>query len=218
VDASDQINQIAFRPDGKILTCSDRGNISLWDAQGRIIKRLEGVATSAQSINVSTDGKYFAVGTLASGAGIWSTTTHKLTAVLEANGEVVKIDFIPPEHFHTLTLDSLVKKDTVIFVISGIYEGEINVWSVDPTKFPENYFQDMESLFSFNCFNSVINSAVFLKNGDAILTGSNDGAARAWLLKPKYGKDYKIPLRDFLKNNMIDELTEEQKEQYNIKD
>jgi WD40 repeat protein len=164
--ADDQLQSIAFSPDGKTVACSFyNGTLILWDVQTGLKRRTLSVGMTVSSLAYSPDGKMLAVGTQeGQTVTIWqpSSGTVLRTINIPDEGSSGAIAFSPDGR--TLATNSAIGDDSA----SG--GGNIQLWDV----------RSGTLLRVLSGHRSRVLSVVFSTDGKKLATGSYDKIVRLW--------------------------------------
>jgi eukaryotic-like serine/threonine-protein kinase len=160
------INQIAFSPDGSfIAAASENHSIMLWDARThKELAKLAGHSMPVTCISFTPDGKQLVSGGKdANGRGelrLWNLDDVSVPIDLDKgnHGEVHSLQFSPDGN-------------KVVSASGEIgHTGEVSLWSVNTgTK-----------LFTLKTDSSTVLSLAFSRDGQRIVTASDDGSIKVW--------------------------------------
>jgi WD40 repeat protein len=95
---TDDIQDVAFGPDGKVVTASWDGTAKIWDlASGRELATLRGHTGAVMAVAVSPDGKLVATGSLDGTAKLWDLATGREIFTLFGQDLVVNTVAFSPD-------------------------------------------------------------------------------------------------------------------------
>jgi WD40 repeat protein len=217
------ITSVRFSPDGKtILTGSVDGTARLWDLNKDTLAVLRGHADAVTSVNFSPDGKTVLTGSQDKTGRLWNLNGNNLQTFTGHTDYVNSIAFSPDgntvltgSNDKTARLWNLDGKTTQIFightdairtvafspdgksVVTGSDDMTARIWDLRGNTL---------QILSGNKY--YIYSVSFSPDGKTVLTGSGDNTIKLF--------NVKMPLTRFLKNNILEELSMEQKLQYEI--
>jgi WD40 repeat protein len=245
------VQSVAFSPDGKtVLTvCKDTLTIfSLWDLDGRIIRKFDDSLQHFNSIGFSSDGKtIYAVSEEAVSEG---TDPGTFFHMWDLEGHRIKIKNFRGIHTIKGTESSVLSPDgkTILTASDDVADAPIYDRNICILR---NLIG--ETISTFRGHVDMVTSLAFSFDGEHILTGSFDSTVRLWdlhgntiqllrghsgpILSVAFSPDGKkiatsgfdqtvrlwdlgdkMPLTDFLKSDKIEPLSAEQKKQYGIKE
>ncbi|HEY9700966.1 MAG TPA: WD40 repeat domain-containing protein, partial [Allocoleopsis sp.] len=163
-----------FTPDGQLLTGSKKGEIQLWNLQGKLIKTMNYNLGESQQISFSKDGKKIASSNKDGQIEIWDIEGRLMTTLIDHNNIVTTVSFNPDNQI----------------IASGDSNGKINIWRPNG-----------QLIFSINT-GTKINSLNFSPDGQKLIIGTNDGRLITWNLTPdeliKTGCQW---LEEYIKNH-----------------
>ncbi|MDB9376245.1 eIF2A-related protein [Nodularia sphaerocarpa] len=152
----DEIIDVSFSPDGKIIATSSRDKtVKLWSLDGKQITTLKGHTALVHSVSFSPDQKIIATASWDNTVKFW-TTSGKLITTLDAHqNSVYSVSFSP-------------NNQTVATADNG---GNIILWT-----------REGKAIKHFKAHNQAIYCVSFSPDGQQIATASADGTAKLWKL------------------------------------
>jgi WD40 repeat protein len=220
------VTSVAFSPDGNyILTGSTDKTARLWDLQGKMTKEFKGHEAGINSVAFSPDGKYILTGLADSTARLWNRENSEELEVFKGHKYFVNSVAFSPDGKYILTgsADNTVRlwdlqgKEVQVFnghdnvvtsvafspdgknILTGSWDKTARLWDLEGNE-----------LQIFRGHDDVLNSVAFSPDGKTILTGSLDKTALLWKTP--------MPLEEFLEKGNFEQLTDEQKKEFGIKD
>jgi len=103
MDHSDQVNAVAFSPDGQLLaSASDDHTVKLWRvSDGALLATLEGHYEEVTSVAFSHNGEMLASGGMDRTINLWSVSDRTLIRTMGGNEFILGIAFSPDDAFIT---------------------------------------------------------------------------------------------------------------------
>lgn len=103
MDHSDQVNAVAFSPDGQLLaSASDDHTVKLWRvSDGALLATLEGHYEEVTSVAFSHNGEMLASGSMDRTINLWSVSDRTLIRTMGGNEFILGISFSPDDAFLT---------------------------------------------------------------------------------------------------------------------
>lgn len=152
------INGIAFSPDGKKIASNSGDKTKLWETDsGNELFTLKGTKESSFSISFSPDGKKIATGSFDRKVRIWDADSGKEMNALEGHEDaVVSVSFSP--HGNKLASGAASRDCT------------IKIWDIDLGK----------NLATLKGHQNAVWSVAFSPDGKKIASGSHDSTVRIW--------------------------------------
>ncbi len=229
-----KINSIAISPDGtRVLTGSSDSTARLWNIAGNLLAKFD-VKEKVLVATFSNDGSKILTATDRLTMAIWNIN-GQLTRAIKLNDE----EAFPGHSFTSDSTCIAFSPDATKVLVSSNRDSIARIWSLtenkgllatlqghrkavlsavfspDGTKVvtgSEDYLArvwDLEGrlLMELKGHKECIVALAFSSDGMKILTGSEDHTARLW--------NY-LPVEDFLKTNLVDPLSEEQKRVFGI--
>ena len=196
-------NSVSMSPDGtRIVTASENGTISIWDATSSkiIMGPLEGHSASVFSVTYSPDGKYIISGSFDSTIRVWDAS----------NGELIR----SPLKGHTEGVSSVAISSNGKFIASGSFDKTVRLWDMEKgSSVSEPFVGHTDRVYSVSISSEVllmvsgsrdksiivwdiqsmkmkfqplkkhagiVNSVAFSPSGENIISGSDDGVIYIW--------------------------------------
>jgi WD40 repeat protein/class 3 adenylate cyclase len=95
---TDAIQDLAFAPDGKVVTGSWDGTAKIWDLEsGRVLETLRGHTSTVMGVAVSPDGTLVATGSLDGTAKLWDLATGREILTLFGHDSIVNAVAFSPD-------------------------------------------------------------------------------------------------------------------------
>ncbi|MDJ0737617.1 MAG: caspase family protein [Nostocaceae cyanobacterium] len=154
---SQQVNAIAFSPDGKMIaSASDDNTVKVWGVDGKLVNTFKGHKDRVTSIAFSGNGKFIASGSADKTVKIYNFD-GKLIKTFSGHGDIVKsISFSPNSQVIASTSSDKTIK------IWDINQGLVQSWNAD---------------------NRWANSVSFSPDGQLIVSGGEDNLVKIWNVK-----------------------------------
>jgi WD40 repeat protein len=217
------ITSVAFAPDGKtFLTGSADKTARLWDLTGKTLHVFNGHTEAISSVAFSPDGNKILTGSFDNSARLWDLSGNTLQIFSGHTNYVNSIAFSPDGKTiltgsgdktarlwdlhgntlqifkgHTKAVKSIAFSPDGKSILTGSYDKTARIWDL-----LGNTLQILSGC------NSDIYSVSYSPDGKKVLIGSNDNIARLFSVK--------TPLNEYLKENRSEELSTEQKLQYEM--
>jgi WD40 repeat protein len=211
------INSAKYSPDGKtILTGSIDKTARLWDLNGNILQVFNGHTSDINSVAFSPKGNTILTGSADKTAMLWDLHGNILKIYFGHASDVNSVAFSPDgKTILTGSADKTARlwdlKGNTLQIFSG-HSKAINSVAFSPDGNTVLTGSDDKTVRLFNLkgnslqiwtgFRDKVNSAVFSPDGKTILIASGDNSARLF--------NVKMPLKSFLKENSLEELSTEQ--------
>lgn len=148
----DEVNAVAFAPDGRVLTASRDGTARLWDATGKPLVTFPAVGL-VNAVAFSPDGKRIATASDDKTARVWDAATAREVARLEHEGPVTAVAFSPQGNL----------------IATASADSSARIWSVASGQLLRSVSHE-----------GWVYSVAFSGDGMRIVTASGDRTARIW--------------------------------------
>ncbi|BAY98377.1 pentapeptide repeat-containing protein [Tolypothrix tenuis PCC 7101] len=150
----DNVNRLAFSPDGKYIVSSSRDNtVRLWDTNGKLLHILNGHTDSIRAVAFSSDSKYIVTGSDDKTLRLWDTN-GKLLHIL--NG-------------HTNIVNTVAFSPNGKYIVSGSDDNTLRLWNISG-----------QLLHILKDHTDSIRAVAFSPDGKYIVSGSDDNTLRLW--------------------------------------
>ena len=155
-----KIKDLAFRPNGDLVSASVDGTVRLWNVEAQQeIRAFEGHVGQVISVDFSPDGRHIVSGSRDRTLKLWNTDTGGLMVTLEGHTDVVwSVGFSPDGRM----------------VASGSEDGTVRLWNVS----------DGSQLHRLDGHTQGILSVAFRPDGGVMASGARDGTVRLWNINP----------------------------------
>jgi WD40 repeat protein len=151
---SDEIIDVTFSPDGKIIATTSRDTtVKLWSLNGRQITTLKGHTALVHSVSFSLDQKIIATASWDKTIKLWTISGQLITTINDHKNPVYSVNFSP-------------KNQTFA---TADYGGNVKLWNLNG-----------QQIKAFKAHNQAIYCVNFSPDSQTLATASADGTVKLW--------------------------------------
>ncbi|MHC5673507.1 WD40 domain-containing protein [Nostoc sp.] len=216
------VNNLAFSPDGKIITSGGNdGSVKLWNQNGTAIATLSGHKNQLKSISFSPNGKIIASASQDGTIELWRQNGTFIKTLFGHQSLVVSATFISDKTIVSISKDGTVKfwqidgsfiktislKSNEITSATISHNGEILAVGNEKGKI-ELWKSDGTFIATIDGHNGWVTSIIFSPDGEKIASGSDDKTIKLWkldgtLIRTFEGHTGRINTLSFSRNGKI---------------
>jgi WD40 repeat protein/serine/threonine protein kinase len=155
---SQGVKSVAIKADGSMALSCGRNEkaVCLWDATGKLIRKLEGHKQPVQAAAFSSKGDTIVSGSQDFNIVIWETETGQQTKLLSG---------------HRAEVNAVVFRLDGRFVLTGSFDGSLRYWDIAAGKAAKT----MES-------GQPVSAVAIMRDNRLVVSGHDDGSVRLWSL------------------------------------